>query len=211
MCLHRHMPYLFVDESGDLGFNWNGPGPSRFFVVAALICAHKRPIEKLVKKIHRGLAKKYRMEKNVLHAAELRSIDVIRFCKQLVDKDAQIVIAYVEKQKVKPTPKNKHDFYIACIRMLLRACLIQPKPDTLVFASRRETNKALNNRFKRDVESTMKSSGVQLSLNISNPYEEKSLQAADIVSWAMFQYFEYGDKRYFSILKPLLSKVVEIQ
>jgi hypothetical protein len=61
------LSYIFIDESGDLGFELSRKGTSKFFVIAFLYCASKRPVEKCVKKVHAGLRKKYKRI-GVLHA-----------------------------------------------------------------------------------------------------------------------------------------------
>lgn len=56
------MLYLFLDESGDLGFDFDKPGTTRYFVVTVLAlpsASAKRAMEKAVKrtvkaKIHGG-------------------------------------------------------------------------------------------------------------------------------------------------------------
>lgn len=51
------MIYLFLDESGDLGFSERS---SRWFILTIVLTTNHRKIEKCVKKAHRGLKKKYR-------------------------------------------------------------------------------------------------------------------------------------------------------
>jgi len=41
---------------------------------------------------------------------------------------------------------------------------------------------------------------------IKTPYEEKSLQAVDFVSWAIFRKYEYGDDSYYDLIK---DKIME--
>ncbi len=45
------MSYIFMDESGDLGFNFNKKKTSRYFVVTFLFASDKNIIGKLVKNI----------------------------------------------------------------------------------------------------------------------------------------------------------------
>ncbi|MCA9407428.1 MAG: DUF3800 domain-containing protein [Candidatus Omnitrophica bacterium] len=44
------MVHLFLDESGDLGFDFTKKKTSRVFVITCLFTEHKRGIEKIVKK-----------------------------------------------------------------------------------------------------------------------------------------------------------------
>ena len=54
------MAHIFLDESGDLGFDFTKKRTTKYFVVTLLFVDEKRPIEKVVRDIHRGLRKKYR-------------------------------------------------------------------------------------------------------------------------------------------------------
>jgi len=44
------MAFIFLDESGDLGFNFKKKKTSKFFVITFLFVKDKGPIEKIVKK-----------------------------------------------------------------------------------------------------------------------------------------------------------------
>ena len=49
------MAYIFLDESGDLGFDFTKQKTTKFFVVTILFVDNKRSIEKCVKLVHRNL------------------------------------------------------------------------------------------------------------------------------------------------------------
>ena len=62
------MAYIFLDESGDLGFDPKKKN-SKYFVITILAISNKKPLEKLVKKIHSQLRKKVkRLSGGILHA-----------------------------------------------------------------------------------------------------------------------------------------------
>lgn len=46
--------YIFLDESGDLGFN-KAKKNSQYFIITILFARDKKPLEKIVKKVHQGL------------------------------------------------------------------------------------------------------------------------------------------------------------
>ena len=50
--------YIFLDESGDLGFDWQQTKPSCFFVITLLVCEHlqtKRNFSTAVKRTLRHI------------------------------------------------------------------------------------------------------------------------------------------------------------
>lgn len=85
--------------------------------------------------------------------------------------------------------------------------LIDTKSKIELIASRRETNKFLNENFKNYLSQQTKSSHkVNIEVKIKTPHEEKSLQAVDVASWAMFRKYEYGDPKFYDLLKPIISE-----
>ena len=74
-------------------------------------------------------------------------------------------------------------------------------------ASRRETNKFLNKNFKNYLNSQIKNRHkTNISIQIRNPFQEKSLQAVDFISWAIFRKYEQEDDSYYNLIK---SKIIE--
>lgn len=61
------MSYIFLDESGDLGFDFDKKGTSKYFLITCLFTAKKRMIEKVVSKTHSDLKKKYKRRGGILH------------------------------------------------------------------------------------------------------------------------------------------------
>ena len=76
-----------------------------------------------------------------------------------------------------------------------------------LIASRRETNKFLNENFKNYLTNQARNNyRVDIKIEVKTPYEEKGLQAVDFISWAIFRKYEYGDDSYYNIIK---EKIVE--
>jgi len=86
--------------------------------------------------------------------------------------------------------------------------LLGTKPQGIVLvASRRETNKLLNENFRTYLQDRVRSShGVNIKVEIKTVFEEKSLQAVDCISWSIFRKMVLGDADYYDIIKP---KIVE--
>lgn len=93
------MAFIFMDESGDLGFDFSRPGTSRYFLVTFLFCRNKRPIERCVKKVHVGLRKKFRRI-GVLHAYREEPATRSRLLGLLAGQDCRIMTILLNKRKV---------------------------------------------------------------------------------------------------------------
>ena len=79
--------------------------------------------------------------------------------------------------------------------------------EIFLIASKRETNKFLNENFLSYINSQVNNKqDVKLKVKIKTPAEEKCLQIVDFVSWAVFRKYEFGDESYYNLIK---EKIVE--
>ncbi len=206
------MAYIFLDESGDLGFN---PAKinSKYFIITILATSNKKPIEKIVKKVHSSLKKKVkRLSGGVLHAYKEKPSTRKKILNLLNNKDYSIITICLNKSKVYTQLKEeKHVLYNYVANILLdriiRKKLVDSKNVVYLIASRRETNKFLNENFKNYLKSQISNvHRMKVEIEIKIPSEEKSLQAVDFVSWAIFRKYEHNDDTYFQLIK---SKIIE--
>lgn len=204
------MAYIFLDESGDLGFDFDKKKTSKFFVVTVLFVDQKRPIEKLIRNVHAGLRKKYKMRTSTLHAAKEEPVTITRICRGLSEKNCNIMTIYLDKSKVYTNLRDeKHVLYNYIVNILLDRIMnrrLISKEDGVVFvASRRETNTFLNQNFHRYISQQLKNNhGAKISVQIKTPAEERCLQAVDVASWSIFRKYEYGDEGYYQMLKSVI-------
>lgn len=206
------MVYIFLDESGDLGFDFNKKKTSKFFVITCLFAGNKKPIEKIVKKTHSELKKGYKRKFGVLHAVKEKPITRQRFLRRLNEKDCLIMTIYLNKKRVYTRLQEEKAVlynYVANILLdrIYSKRLVPIDKKVELIASRRETNRFLNENFRNYLNNQMKNRfRIEVSISIKTPDEEKVLQAADFVSWAVFRKYEYGDDSYYNIIK---SKIAE--
>ncbi|MBI2012593.1 DUF3800 domain-containing protein [Candidatus Curtissbacteria bacterium] len=206
------MSYIFLDESGDLGFDPRKKN-SKYFVVTILFIENKNPIEKIVKKVHASLRKKVkRLSGGVLHAFKEKSVTRKRVLKLLSKKDCMIMSIYLNKAKVyTKLREEKHVLYNYVANILLDRImskkLVNTKSQINLIAAKRETNKFLNENFKEYLKKQVRGNyALKISIEIKTPAEEKSLQAVDFASWAIFRKYEKGDNSYYNLIK---AKIIE--
>ncbi len=206
------MAYIFLDESGDLGFDFTKKKTSKVFVITCLFTENKRPIEKIVKKTHSELAKKYKRRFGILHAVKEKSITRQRLLRRLNEKDCAVMTIYLNKKRVFTKLRDEKAVlynYVANIlldRIYTKKIIPVGKTIELI-ASQRETNKFLNENFKNYLNSQIQNKyKIKVSVKIKSPAEEKLLQAVDFISWAIFRKYEYRDDSYYNLVK---NKIVE--
>ena len=63
------MAYIFMDESGELGFDFKKKKTSKFFVVTFIFTKDKSNLDKIIKKVFKSIPKnKTKKHSGVLHA-----------------------------------------------------------------------------------------------------------------------------------------------
>ncbi|MEI6511625.1 MAG: DUF3800 domain-containing protein [Candidatus Uhrbacteria bacterium] len=207
------MAYIFLDESGDLGFDMAKPRTSKFFVITFLCCANKRPIEKLVSKCHAELKRKHRKKGGILHCHEEKPVTRQRLLERLAGKDCSVMVIYLDKRRVYTKLQDEKEVvynYVTNIlldRIMTKRLLGQNPGEIELVASRKETNRFLNENFKTYLREKVRGNhGIDIKVEVRTPHEEKSLQAVDFVSWAIFRMREFGDGTYYDLIK---DKIVE--
>lgn len=205
------MAYIFLDESGDLGFDKKKS--SKFFIATFMFVKNKGPIEKIPKKVAKSLSrnelKKY---VGVLHCCKEKPKTRMKLLAMLNEKEVSILSIFLNKKKVYTKLQNeKHVLYNYVTNILLDRIftkkLIPIDEKIHLIASRRETNKFLNRNFKNYLENTIQNNHkIKIAVEIKTPNDERCLQVVDFACWAIYQKREKNDESYCNIIK---QKIVE--
>lgn len=203
------MSYIFLDESGDLGFS---KGSSRWFVLTIVFTNNHRKIEKCVKKVHKTLKKKYK-KVSELHAYHTDEITRKRVLKLLAKtEDLKILSIILNKEKVYTDLQNQKSFlynYTANILLdrLHNKNILKDDDKVLIYIDQRETNKFLKKNFENylteNLNGKIKNS---FEIKIKGSETEKCLQAVDFISWTIFRKYEQNDYEYYKIIE---EKIIE--
>jgi len=204
------MAYIFLDESGDLGFDFKKKKTSKFFVITFLFSRDKRILEKMVKNIFRGFSKlEVKNHHGVLHAYKETPRTRQKLLNRFREKGvSNVIVIYLNKKKVYTRLQDeKSVLYNYVTNILLdRVCtkkLIPIDEKISLIASRRETNKFLNQNFTAYLKSQVKNNHkLDMDIEIKSPTQEKSLQVVDMLSWSVFRKYEHGDESYYNLIKP---------
>lgn len=207
------MAYIFLDESGDLGFNFKKSKTSKYFVITLLFVTNKQQVERSVKKIFKSFTTRERkFHYGSLHAYKESPKTRMKLLNLMAEKDISIVSLYLNKKKVyTQLHETKHALYnyvtnIVLDRICTKKLIPKDEPICLV-ASRRETNRFLNDNFKEYLRKQVENNhNLNIEIEISAPHAEKGLQAVDMICWAIFRNREHGDESYINIIQ---EKIVE--
>ncbi len=207
------MGYVYLDESGDLGFDFSKSKTSRHFIVTALFVTKRGPVEKIVKKIFCSFSKvEMKSHGGTLHAYKERPVTRQRVLGALAEHDVTIVAIYLNKVKVYTHLQDeKHVLYNYVANILLDRIytkkLVPTDEVVHLIASQRETNKFLNKNLCNYLTQQLAGNHrLDIDVKIRSPQQEKCLQIVDFASWAIFRLIEHGDESYFNLIK---RRVVE--
>ncbi|TSC84443.1 MAG: hypothetical protein G01um101417_249 [Parcubacteria group bacterium Gr01-1014_17] len=203
------MAYIFLDESGDLGFKKKS---SKWFIFTIAMTQDARALERVVKRVWRTLKKKYK-RLGELHASHEKDITRKRVLQQLGGvPDLKVLCVILNKQKVYVDLQNQKNYlynYTANVLLdrLHNKEILVPKEPLHVFIDAKDTKKHLKENFVRYLsDSIKKRRDGTFTVELHSSHENKSLQAVDFISWAIFRKYERGDYGYYEIIK---HKIVE--
>ncbi|MCL2316991.1 MAG: DUF3800 domain-containing protein [Actinomycetia bacterium] len=212
------MTTVYLDESGDLGFDFSKPRTSRYFVVTALVCDDPRLVARAVKKVFAGFTQtQVRRSHGVLHAYKEDDRTRRKLLGLLAGLDVRVVVMWFDKRRTfTDLTDDAHGLYSYLVNVLLDHALgsswavpASRRPVRLV-ASRRETKRLLNEQFVTYLREHVRHTDVDLTVEIADPSAEKGLQAADCLAWSFFRKFEYGDPRYAQIVASVIEEETRV-
>lgn len=204
------MIHVYLDESGDLSFDFTKKGTSKFFIITILMVENKVILDRLIKKVNLEVVRmsKGKSTPNMLHASKQSDKIRIKLLKELILKDVQIDYICIDKTKnPKYLSADIHKLYLDLTislidNVLKKNHLLSNK--ILLTASKRETNKDLNEKFINGVTEYFDN---EILVDLKIPQNEKGLQVVDFCSWSVFRKYEFGDDSFYKIFK---EKMLEI-
>lgn len=205
------MAYIFLDESGDLGFDFTKKKTSKYFVLTFLFVDDKRPVDKLVKKLFASFSKQQvRSHNGVLHAYKETPRTRQKLLSGLAEKDVSILTIYLNKKKVYTKLQDEKQVlynYVTNILLdrLMTRKLVPLNHKVQLIASRYETNRLLNENFKDYLSHQVsRNHKIKLEVEIKTPHQDKCLQVVDMASWAIFRKWEHQDESYYNLIKSII-------
>jgi len=204
------MAYIFMDESGDLGFDRNKANCSKNFLITFFICNNPSPFEKIVKKtfLSMPLDKQHR-HCGTLHACHEHPKTKLKMYNLLQEKDDfSIMVIRLNKAKIYTDLQNEKNVlynYITNILLdrIITKKLCNIKEPIYFIASQKDTNKYLNKVFIDYISSKVENR-IDLNLEIKSSSKHKCLQLVDFLSWGIFQKYEHNDESYYEKIKNFI-------
>src|SRR3989344_2600599 len=196
------MKYIFLDESGELGFKESS---SKYFVITLLSCDEgeiyilRRIVKKVRGKIIKKKIKKFPELKGNNSNDKIRTEILQRFMKT----KAEIFVIILEKSKVYEYLKGKKNkLYNYISNLILNECSFD-NPSVCLIVDKSKTNRSLREDFDNYIRMKLKEKNNlnKLVIKHENSMNDACLQVLDFISWAIFRNYEHKDSRFFDIIK----------
>lgn len=203
------MWYLYLDESGDLGFDFVNKKPSKFFTVCILATSHRESFLKINRSVRKTLRHKVnKPKKNHVHELKGRntSIEVkqyfwryVRDCKfgiyaitlnkrciyEELTKEKERIYNYIARQVIDRIP-----FEIASDRVQMVVDKSKAKPEIIEF----------NSYIFRQLEGRIDPK-IPINIDHLSSQSDTFLQATDLFAWGIFRKYERKDIEWYNVFK----------
>ena len=209
------MYYLYLDESGDLGFDLVNKKSSKFFTVCILLVKENESKRKITKSVERTLHKKLNPKnKRNRIVQELKgtstTIEVKKyFFKKIKDLDFHIYSITLNKIRVYDyLVKNRSRVYNWIVRLLLDNVDFSEVKDRIYLIIDKSKNKPQIVEFNEYIYRQLMAKidpKIPLEIKHKNSCSDYGLNAVDLFSWGIFRKHERKDWEWYNIFKEKIK------
>ncbi len=200
------MLYLYLDESGDLGFDFFAKKPSRFFTVTILTIQGVENNRALLKAVKKTLGRKLSTRPSPELKGSRTAIEVKKYFYGLANHIPFYIYALtLNKRRVYSELAQKKDrVYNFIARNVMDNIPIETASTRIEFIidrskSRREVG-AFNDYIVRQLTGRI-DPRVPLDIYHHSSHENLGLQAVDVFSWGVYRKYERNDKEWYDVFK----------
>jgi hypothetical protein len=189
--------YIYLDESGDLGFNFSS-GSSKIFVVTFIETSlNKKQLDKILKITKQRTIKKEKLKKVEIKGSISTDKTKKFLIEMILDEDISIKSIIVNKFGLyENLRKNKEKLYNWINGMILKECSYS-KIELIVDKRHKK------NSFVEDYNQYVKKKMDSKNVNIQHKYShsESGLQIVDVICNSIFKAFEFNNNSLYNLFK----------
>lgn len=206
------MLFLYLDESGDLGFDFITKKPSKFFTVAVLVVKGQDKNRALINAIKHTLKRK--MGKKKFLGSELKgskvSMEIKKFFYiQVARLDFKIYALTLNKKRVNQNLiYTKERLYNYVARMVLDHIDLNSAQQRVMLILDKSKGKPeiadFNAYILRQLQGKL---NLKISLDVMHKlsHEMAGLQVVDLFAWGIFRKYEKKDDEWFSVFRKKVA------
>lgn len=200
------MWFLYLDESGDLGFDFFGKRPSNFFTVTILALRGESNNRALIKAAKKTLRRKLPKRPFVELKGSHTSIDVKRYFYGLVQSVPFGIYALtLNKRRVYENLAQRKDrvYNFIARNVLDQVPLERASPRVMLVIDKSKSRREIgefNDYIVRQLKGRIDPK-VPLDIYHHRSQENLGLQATDLFSWGIFRKYERSDLEWFTVFE----------
>ena len=204
--------YIFLDESGDLGFELSKPGTSQHFVITLLLTTTQDAQRSIEKAIERTIRNKIRKgKKGKIATLELKgtntSLEVKQyFYRQISELGFALYTIILPKQHVDVSwATAQEQLYNDIARRILEQLPLDTTTDRVMLmldkrksqADQRDLNNYLSLRLHEHLPRN-----IPLEIFSVSSDESRGIQAVDLFCWGIYRKYEISDLTWYHAFTP---------
>ena len=207
---------IFLDESGDLGFDFNKPKTSRKFVITLLVCQSRDAVDCIRKAVNRTLKNKVNHKKSGRQIQELKgtgtTLEVKRyFYRHLLSDGWKLYAVVLNKSRVNDDlrrPHTKKKLYNFLARFILEKIDLRDAAPAVTLVTDRCKNREEIRDFNSYVANQLEALlplNVPLNIYHERSHENQGLQAVDLFCWGILRKYETGDTTWYDVYRDAVA------
>lgn len=201
--------FIYLDESGDLGFDFKTKRPSKKFVITLLVCDSKEAVDSFKTAVRRTLKNKLNHKKSnsrrvyELHAVSLTPEIKEYFYRQVKSQDWRIYTVALNKSRVYAYLTNKagrKKLYNYLANFLLKQIDLNLANPAVTMVVDKCKNKAEIEDFNQYLANQLEAKlplNIPLNINHEDSQANTGLQAVDLFCWGIYRKYEHGDTQWY--------------
>ena len=198
------MLYLYLDESGDLGFDFFAKKPSKYFTVTVMLVKGRENRKKIVKAVKRTLRNKLSKRREYELRGTKQSMAVKKYFYSYVEHvPFELYSLTLNKRRVYDSLAQKKDrVYNFIARKVLDVIPFEDAAVRVGLVIDRSKSKKEIKEFDDYLIRQLKGRidpRIPLDIDHHLSHEDRLLQAVDLFSWGIFRKHEKGDHEWFNI------------
>ena len=205
------MWWLYLDESGDLGFDFVSKKPSKFFTIAILATSSEETNRAFKWSVKRTLRNKLNpATKRTRHAQELKGCGTLPGVKeyawkQISDMRFGVYALTLNKRRLYPKlAENKERVYNFIARQVVDQLPFEKATGPVQLIVDRSKSRheiaEFNQYIGRQLQGRI-DPALSLDFKHGNSREWPGIQFADLFAWGIFRKYERGDETWFNVYK----------
>jgi hypothetical protein len=208
------MLYLYLDESGNLGYAFHSAGVSRHFVITILEVpdnAAKKAIEKAVTRTlrHKIYGKHVRDLVTELKGAKTSLAVKKYFYRHVADIPFSLYAVVLDKQRfANHLQLNPSRVYNFIAQLVLKNMPLEQARDYVMLTVDRSKSKAEIQEFNASLLNQLEARippQVPLIIKHNYSHENKPLQAVDLFAWGIYHKYERGDVEWYDMFRGKIA------